>query len=160
MYNPKLNFHFVGIGGAGMSGLAEILLRQDFKVSGSDINYGVTCQRLTALGAKIYSVHEASNITKETTAVVYSSAIPANNPELEKAKELGIPIVPRAAVLAEFMRLKFGVAVAGSHGKTSTSSVVASVLEEADLDPTVIIGGIVHKYGSTGKHGDLSLIHI
>ena len=154
MYNPKLNFHFVGIGGAGMSGLAEILLRQDFKVSGSDINYGAACKRLAALGANIYTSHEANNITKETTAVVYSSAIPDSNPELEKARELDIPIVPRAAVLAELMRLKFGVAVAGSHGKTSTSSLVASVLEEAELDPTVVIGGIVHKYGSTGKHGN------
>ncbi|MBX7138319.1 MAG: UDP-N-acetylmuramate--L-alanine ligase [Oligoflexia bacterium] len=153
MYNPALHFHFTGIGGSGMSGLAEILLGLGFRVSGSDLSLNQNCIRLQQLGAKIFKGHAASNLDSSTSLVVYSSAVPASNPELEEARERGLPLVRRAEVLAELMRLKYGVAVAGSHGKTTTTSMVAAILEAAKLDPTVIIGGLVHSIGSGGKLG-------
>lgn len=153
MYNPNLHFHFVGIGGSGMSGIAEILLNQGFKVSGSDQKITPVCQRLISLGAIIHEGHKAENVTDDTSLLVYSSAIVAENVELIKAKELSIPVIRRAEVLAELMRLKYGVAVAGSHGKTSTTSLVASVMEQGKLDPTVIVGGVAQTYGSASKLG-------
>ncbi len=153
MYNPKLHFHFIGIGGAGMSGIAEVLLNQGFQISGSDLNFSTACKRLAELGAKIYTGHDADNLADNISLIVYSSAIATTNPEMVEAKNRLIPILSRAEVLAELMRFKYGVAIAGAHGKTSTSSLISAVMEEAKFDPTVIIGGIVHKYNSTGKLG-------
>jgi UDP-N-acetylmuramate--alanine ligase len=132
--------HFVGIGGAGMSGIAEVLLTQGYQVSGSDIAASVTTRRLTELGARIAAGHAASNIAGADVIVV-STAVAADNPEVAAAREKGIPVVPRALMLAELMRLKQGIAVAGTHGKTTTTSLIASVLAEGGLDPTFVIGG-------------------
>ena len=140
MYKSDLHFHFIGIGGSGMSGLAEILLATGFRVSGSDIKESVICQRLIERGAEIQFRQEADCIPKEASLVVYSSAITEENPELIEARRRKLPIVRRAEVLAELMRLKFGVGVAGSHGKTTTTSLVATILEAGSLDPTVVIG--------------------
>ena len=132
--------HFVGIGGAGMSGIAEVLLTQGYQVSGSDIAASATTRRLTELGARIAAGHAASNIAGADVIVV-STAVAADNPEVAAAREKGIPVVPRALMLAELMRLKQGIAVAGTHGKTTTTSLIASVLAEGGLDPTFVIGG-------------------
>ena len=132
--------HFVGIGGAGMSGIAEVLLTQGYQVSGSDLAASAVTQRLSRLGATIAIGHVATNIDG-TDAVVISSAVAAENPEVATARERGIPVVPRAQMLAELMRLKQGIAVAGTHGKTTTTSLIASVLAEGGLDPTFVIGG-------------------
>jgi UDP-N-acetylmuramate--alanine ligase len=132
--------HFVGIGGAGMSGIAEVLLTQGYQVSGSDVAASATTRRLTELGARIAAGHAASNIAGADVLVV-STAVAADNPEVAAAREKGIPVVPRALMLAELMRLKQGIAVAGTHGKTTTTSLVASVLAEGGLDPTFVIGG-------------------
>jgi len=132
--------HFVGIGGAGMSGIAEVLLTQGYQVSGSDVAASATTRRLTELGARITAGHAASNIAGADVIVV-STAVAADNPEVAAAREKGIPVVPRALMLAELMRLKQGIAVAGTHGKTTTTSLIASVLAEGGLDPTFVIGG-------------------
>jgi len=153
MYNNNLHFHFTGIGGSGMSGIAEILLSSGFKVSGSDLNYNLACKRLDSLGVKIFKGHSADNLSSDVTMLVYSSAVKEDNPEYQEAKQRQIPIVSRAEVLAELMRLKFGVAVAGSHGKTTTTSLTALILEKALMDPTVVIGGIVKSLKTGGKLG-------
>jgi UDP-N-acetylmuramate--alanine ligase len=132
--------HFVGIGGAGMSGIAEVLVTQGYGVSGSDLAESAVTRRLARLGATIAIGHQASNITG-ADAVVVSTAVTADNPEVAAARERGIPVVPRALMLAELMRLKQGIAVAGTHGKTTTTSLIASVLAEGGLDPTFVIGG-------------------
>ena len=132
--------HFVGIGGAGMSGIAEVLLTQGYQVSGSDVAATAVTRRLTALGARIAAGHAADNIAGADVVVV-SAAVPADNPEIAAAREKNIPVVPRALMLAELMRLKQGIAVAGTHGKTTTTSLIASVLAEGGLDPTFVIGG-------------------
>jgi UDP-N-acetylmuramate--alanine ligase len=132
--------HFVGIGGAGMSGIAEVLLTQGYQVSGSDVAATAVTRRLTALGARIAAGHAADNIAGADVVVV-SAAVPADNPEITAAREQNIPVVPRALMLAELMRLKQGIAVAGTHGKTTTTSLIASVLAEGGLDPTFVIGG-------------------
>src|SRR5207237_1658812 len=132
--------HFVGIGGAGMSGIAEVLLTQGYQVSGSDIATTAVTRRLTALGARIAMGHAADNIAG-ADAVVVSTAVASDNPEIMAARERGVPVVPRALMLAELMRLKQGIAIAGTHGKTTTTSLIASVLAEGDLDPTFVIGG-------------------
>ncbi len=131
--------HFVGVGGIGMSGLAEILRSLEFDVSGSDIKDGDTTRRLASLGVRIDIGHRAENV-RGVDVVVFSSAVSKDNPELVEASSLGIPIIPRAEMLAELMRLKYGVAIAGSHGKTTTTSLVATVLRHAGLDPTVVVG--------------------
>jgi UDP-N-acetylmuramate--alanine ligase len=132
--------HFVGIGGAGMSGIAEVLATQGYQVSGSDLAAGAVTRRLAGLGIAVTIGHAAANIAS-ADAVVVSTAVAADNPEVVAAREKGIPVVPRALMLAELMRLKQGIAVAGTHGKTTTTSLVASVLAEGGLDPTFVIGG-------------------
>jgi UDP-N-acetylmuramate--alanine ligase len=132
--------HFVGIGGAGMSGIAEVLLTQGYQVSGSDLTASAVTRRLANLGARVALGHAAENIAGADVVVV-SAAVPADNAEIAAAREKGIPVVPRALMLAELMRLKQGIAVAGTHGKTTTTSLIASVLAEGGLDPTFVIGG-------------------
>ena len=132
--------HFVGIGGAGMSGIAEVLLTQGYQVTGSDLAPGAATRRLTDLGARVAIGHVETNI-EGADVVVVSTAVPADNSEVVAARERGIPVVPRALMLAELMRLKQGIAVAGTHGKTTTTSLIASVLAEGGLDPTFVIGG-------------------
>ncbi len=153
MYKAGLYFHFIGIGGSGMSGLAEILLASGFRVSGSDIKQSAVCTRLIALGAHIVFEHGVDSIPPEASLVVFSSAITEENPEIQEAKRRKLPIVRRAEVLAELMRLKFGVGVAGSHGKTTTTSITSTILESGGLDPTVIIGGQLQHLGSGARLG-------
>lgn len=153
MYNQHLHFHFIGIGGSGMSGLAEILLASGFKVSGSDLAMTDVCARLERLGARVSVGHVADNVPESASLVVYSSAVTMANPEIQRAKQMNIPVVRRAEVLAELMRLKFGVGVAGSHGKTTTTSMTASILDAGGLDPTVVIGGQVKALGTGGRLG-------
>jgi len=144
--------HFVGIGGVGMSGLAEILRSLEFDVSGSDMKESDTTRRLQALGVRADVGHRAENV-RGVDVVVYSSAISRDNPELSEARALGIPVIGRAEMLAELMRVKYGVAIAGSHGKTTTTSLVATVLRAAGLDPTVVVGGKMAALGSNARLG-------
>jgi UDP-N-acetylmuramate--alanine ligase len=140
MKHKVKRMHFVGIGGAGMSGIAEVLLTQGFRVTGSDLAPGAATRRLTELGAHVSVGHSGANVAGADVVVV-STAIPGDNPEVLAARASGIPVVPRALMLAELMRLKQGIAVAGTHGKTTTTSLIASVLAEGGLDPTFVIGG-------------------
>lgn len=133
--------HFTGIGGIGMSGLAEVLLELGYRVSGSDLRMSPVTERLVRLGATIHEGHAAENVAG-ANAVVVTSAARADNPEIAEARRRGIPVIPRGELLAELMRLKFGIAVAGSHGKTTTTSMVAAILTHAGLDPTVVVGGL------------------
>jgi UDP-N-acetylmuramate--alanine ligase len=144
--------HFVGIGGAGMSGIAEVLVNQGFKVSGSDLAASATTRRLADMGARIFSDHDAAHIEGADVLVV-SSAVKPSNPEVEAARASRIPIVPRAEMLAELMRFRRGIAVAGTHGKTTTTSLTASLLAEAGLDPTFVIGGLLNAWGSNARLG-------
>jgi UDP-N-acetylmuramate--alanine ligase len=144
--------HFVGVGGVGMSGLAEILRSLSFDVSGSDLRGSGTTDRLAGIGVRIDVGHRAENVAG-ADVVVYSSAITAANPELVEARALGTPVITRAEMLAELMRLKYGVAIAGSHGKTTTTSLVATVLRAAGLDPTVVVGGKMAALGSNARLG-------
>jgi UDP-N-acetylmuramate--alanine ligase len=146
------HIHFVGIGGSGMGGIAEVLINQGYLISGSDLNCNPITKRLERLGATIYHSHAAENI-QSANAVVVSTAIPSDNPEVSAARERRIPIVPRAAMLAELMRLHKGIAIAGTHGKTTTTSLVASILAEAGLDPTFVIGGRLRTVDSHAKLG-------
>src|SRR5437763_16742913 len=134
------HIHFVGIGGIGMSGIAEVLLTLGYGVSGTDLKESDTTRRLVELGAIIKYGHDAAHLD-EADVVVISSAVKPTNPEVVAARARGIPVIPRAEMLAELMRMKYGVAVAGSHGKTTTTSLVATVLHQAGLDPTAVIGG-------------------
>ncbi len=144
--------HFVGIGGIGMSGIAEVMLNLGYQVQGSDLRDNASIQRLRERGARVFIGHAADNLEGVGTLVV-SSAIKQDNPELKEARLKGLPIVPRAEMLAELMRLKWTVAVAGSHGKTTTTSLVAAIMEAGGLDPTVINGGIINAYGANAKLG-------
>lgn len=144
--------HFIGVGGIGMSGLAEILRTLEFDVSGSDLRKGETTSRLERLGVRIDVGHRAENIPG-ADVVVYSSAIQDDNPEVVEARRLGIPVIPRAEMLAELMRVKYGVAIAGSHGKTTTTSLVATILGAAGFDPTVVVGGRMHVWGTNARLG-------
>jgi UDP-N-acetylmuramate--alanine ligase len=144
--------HLIGIGGAGMSAIAEVLLSQGFAVTGSDASAGASVERLRALGAKIARGHAAEQLG-DAQVVVVSTAIQADNPELKAARERRIPVIPRAEMLGELMRFKRGIAVAGTHGKTTTTSLVASLLVEGGLDPTFVIGGLVHAWGSNARVG-------
>jgi UDP-N-acetylmuramate--alanine ligase len=149
------SIHFVGIGGIGMSGIAEVLLSHQFAVSGSDLTGSETSRRLAQLGARVHVGHDAAHVA-DADVVVFSSAIGADNPELVEARRRNIPVIPRAEMLAELMRLQDGIAIAGSHGKTTTTSLAATVLRAAELDPTVIIGGKLNVLGSgaTRGHGE------
>lgn len=152
MYKKKYHIHFVGIGGIGMSGIAELLLNLDYQVSGSDLRTTDLTRRLAALGGTIYEGHDADHI-KGADVVVVSSAVNRKNPEIAAAEKQGIPIIPRALMLAELMRLKYSIAVAGAHGKTTTTSMVAAILGAGQLDPTVIIGGKLLSIGSNAVLG-------
>jgi UDP-N-acetylmuramate--alanine ligase len=148
MFFKKQRFHFVGAGGIGMSGIAEVLLNLGYEITGSDSKLSPTTERLVAQGAHISEGHRAENVTG-AKAVVVSSAIDPRNPELLEARRLQIPVIPRGELLAELMRLKFGIAIAGSHGKTTTTSMTATILSHAGLDPTVVVGGRVGTMGGS-----------
>ena len=151
------HIHFVGIGGVGMSGIAEILRSLEFEVSGSDVKEGSNTQRLASLGVRIDVGHSPGNV-HGSDVVVTSTAIPGDNPEVAEARELGIPVIGRADMLAELMRVKYGIAIAGSHGKTTTTSLVATVLRAAGLDPTVTVGGKMESLGSNARLGESDLM--
>jgi UDP-N-acetylmuramate--alanine ligase len=140
MYKKIKRIHLIGVGGIGMSGLAELLLGQGYEVSGSDLNLGDTAKSLLNKGVKVLKGHESSHVYG-AELVVYSSAIRPENPELVAAKENQIPTILRAEMLAELMRLKYGIAIGGAHGKTTTTSMIGFILVEAGLDPTVVVGG-------------------
>jgi UDP-N-acetylmuramate--alanine ligase len=152
MFATSQHAHFIGIGGIGMSGIAEILLSLGMKVSGSDLRRGPVTDRLAQLGATIYEGHEAGHVAG-ATVVVTSSAVGVTNPEVVEAHARKIPVIQRAEMLAELMRLKYGIAIAGMHGKTTTTSMVASVLSAGGLDPTVVVGGRVDALGSNARLG-------
>jgi UDP-N-acetylmuramate--alanine ligase len=152
MKHKVKNIHFVGIGGSGMSGIAEVLLNLGYTVSGSDLGSNAATQRLASLGAQVTQGHAAENI-ENADAIVTSTAVKADNPEVVAAREKHIPIVPRAVMLAELMRLKRGIAIAGTHGKTTTTSLVASVLAQGGFDPTFVIGGRLNSAGANAKLG-------
>jgi UDP-N-acetylmuramate--alanine ligase len=152
MYQKKYHIHFVGIGGIGMSGIAELLLNLGYKVSGSDLQTSEITERLKGLGGIIFAGHGADQISG-ADVVVTSSAVGRDNPEVLAAERISIPVIPRAEMLAELMRLKYSVAIAGAHGKTTTTSMVASVLAQGGLDPTVVIGGKLKGIGSNAVLG-------
>jgi UDP-N-acetylmuramate--alanine ligase len=152
MFRKFQKLHFVGIGGIGMSGIAELLINLGYQVSGSDLRLGPVTQRLSALGGTISAGHSAKNV-ENADVVVISSAVHSDNAEVIEAKRLQIPVIPRAEMLAELMRLKYGVAVAGSHGKTTTTSMIATVLVNGGFDPTAVIGGRLNAFGSNAKLG-------
>ncbi len=152
MFATSQHAHFVGIGGIGMSGIAEILLSLGMKVSGSDLRRSAVTDWLAQLGATIYEGHAAGNVAG-ATVVVTSSAVTLNNSEVLEAHALKIPVIPRAEMLSELMRLKYGIAIAGMHGKTTTTSMVAAVLTAGGLDPTVVVGGRVDALGSNARLG-------
>jgi UDP-N-acetylmuramate--alanine ligase len=152
MFAKIQRIHFVGIGGIGMSGIAEVLLNLGYKVSGSDLRSSAVTQRLASLGATTFEGHRAENVAG-AEVIVTSSAIATDNPEVTEAHKLHIPVIQRAEMLAELMRLKYGIAIAGMHGKTTTTSMVAAVLAAGGLDPTVVVGGRVDAMGSNARLG-------
>jgi len=152
MFAKIQRIHFVGIGGIGMSGIAEVLLNLGYQISGSDLKNSAVTERLAALGASIFEGHAAANIVG-ADVVVTSSAISVDNPEVAEARRLHVPVIQRAEMLAELMRLKYGIAIAGMHGKTTTTSMVAAVLAAGGLDPTVVVGGRVDAMGSNARLG-------
>jgi UDP-N-acetylmuramate--alanine ligase len=152
MKHKVKNIHFVGIGGIGMSGIAEVLINLGFNVSGSDLVSNMTTKRLESFGAKLYQSHAAENLG-EADVVVVSTAVSEHNPEVIAAREHHIPVVPRALMLAELMRFKQGIAIAGTHGKTTTTSLVASILAEAGMDPTFVIGGKLESASTNARLG-------
>lgn len=157
MFRKIKAIHFVGIGGSGMSGIAEVLLDSGYKVSGSDMRESDTTARLRKLGAEVFIGHDPRHI-EGSEVVVASTAIRMDNPELIAAQYRNIPIIPRAEMLAELMRMRYGIAVAGAHGKTTTTSMLAHVLSDTDLDPTVIIGGRLNKYNANARLGKGNLM--
>lgn len=152
MYKKYRHIHFVGIGGVGMSGIAEVLVNLGYNVSGSDIRESETTARLTALGIRVFIGHAAPNVD-DAHVVVISTAVKKDNPEVVSARERQIPVIPRAEMLAELMRMNYGIAIAGAHGKTTTTSMVATLLASAGMDPTVVIGGRLDCFGSGAKLG-------
>jgi len=153
MKNIITNIHMIGIGGSGMSGIAEVLLNLGYTVTGSDLSMNSAAKRLKDLGAVVYLGHGARNV-EGAEVVVKSTAVPETNPEVQEARRLGIPVIPRAEMLAELMRLRTGIAVAGTHGKTTTTSLLAEIFSAADLDPTVIIGGKLNAWGANAYLGE------
>src|SRR3990167_7665928 len=158
MFRKIQHIHFVGIGCSGMSGIAEVLLTLGYHVTGSDMHDSEAVRRIRALGGTVFIGHDAAHIGA-AQVVVISSAVSSANPEVQAARAKVVPVIPRAEVLAELMRLKFGVAIAGAHGKTTTTSMVANVLAQGGLDPTIVIGGKVNALGSHARlgRGDLLL---
>src|SRR5207302_5659763 len=152
MFAKIQRVHFVGIGGIGMSGIAEVLLNLGFKISGSDLKMSAVTDRLASLGATIFEDHRPENVGG-AEVVVASSAVPHNNPELAEARAQHIPVIQRAEMLAELMRLKYGIAVAGMHGKSTTTSMISAVLAAAGLDPAVVVGGRVDAMDSNARLG-------
>ena len=152
MFRKIEKIHFIGIGGIGMSGIAEVLLNLGFKVTGSDLRETETTERLVSLGAEIFYGHKEENVT-QVDVVVVSSAVKPDNPEVKAAKSRFIPVIPRAEMLAELMRMKYSIAVAGAHGKTTTTSLVASILDAAGFDPTCVIGGRLNSLGTSAQLG-------
>src|SRR6059036_860925 len=152
MFKRYQQIHFVGIGGAGMSGIAEILLTLGYRVTGSDARRNDAVERLEQLGAKVVTGHDAAHV-EGAHVVVYSSAVSRDNVELQAARQRAIPVIPRAEMLAELMRLKYGIAVAGTHGKTTTTSMIGAVLAEGRYDPTIVVGGRVTNLGSNARLG-------
>jgi UDP-N-acetylmuramate--alanine ligase len=160
MFFNKQHLHFAGIGGIGMSGIAEVLLNLGYTISGSDLRLTATTDRLVKLGATVYAGHAAANVAG-AKALVVSSAVDEQNPEVVEARRLQIPVIPRGELLAELMRLKYGIAIAGSHGKTTTTSLVATILNHAGLDPTVVVGGKVGTMGGSNAqvgHSDFLVV--
>src|SRR5438876_6388526 len=160
MFFRPQHLHFTGIGGIGMSGIAEVLLNLGYKISGSDLKMTLITERLASMGAKVYEGHAAANIAG-ARALVVSSAVDEQNPEVQEARRLPIPVIPRGELLAELMRLKYGIAVAGSHGKTTTTSLTATILNFAGLDPTVVVGGRVGTMGGSNArlgHSDFLVV--
>ena len=153
MFRGKVQrVHFVGIGGSGMSGIAEVLITQGYSVTGSDMKEGQAVKRLRKLGGTIFIGHDPAHILG-AHVVVKSTAVPMSNPEISAAESAQIPVIPRAEMLAELMRMKYGLAVAGTHGKTTTTSMLATVMHHAGLDPTVVIGGRLDSMGSSARLG-------
>ena len=152
MYGNIEKIHFVGIGGIGMSGIAEVLLNLGYKVSGSDLRQSDTTERLASIGGEIYIGHARQNLTS-VDVVVTSTAVQEDNPEVLEARERMIPVIPRAEMLAELMRMKYGIAIAGTHGKTTTTSMVATVLTHGGIDPTIVIGGKLNTLGTNAVLG-------
>ena len=159
MFKKYQHIHFVGIGGIGMSGIAEVLLNLGYRISGSDVRRSSITDRLEKLGAKIYEWHDVANI-EGAHVLVTSTAVRVDNPEVMAAIQRQVPVIPRAEMLAELMRLKYGIAIAGSHGKTTTTSMVATMLDRAAFDPTVVVGGRVNTLGSNARlgHGDFMVV--
>jgi UDP-N-acetylmuramate--alanine ligase len=160
MFFKKQHLHFTGIGGIGMSGIAEVLLNLGYTISGSDVKLTPITERLAAMGATIFEGHAASNVAG-ARALVVSSAVNEQNPEVQEARRLTIPVIPRGELLAELMRLKYGIAIAGSHGKTTTTSLTATILNLAGLDPTVMVGGRVAAMGGSNArvgHSDFLVV--
>src|SRR5947207_449828 len=160
MFFRPQHLHFAGIGGIGMSGIAEVLLNLGYQISGSDLKLSPITERLAAMGARVYEGHDAANVTG-ARALVVSSAVDELNPEVQEARRLQIPVIPRGELLAELMRLKYGIAVAGSHGKTTTTSMTATILNYAGLDPTVVVGGRVGTMGGSNArvgHSDFLVV--
>jgi UDP-N-acetylmuramate--alanine ligase len=153
MLQKKHRVHFVGIGGIGMSGIAEVLLNLGYAVTGSDLHESEVTGRLRKMGAQVFVGHQEDNLMANPSVVVISTAVKYSNPEVLEARRRHIPVIPRAEMLAELMRMKYGLAVAGSHGKTTTTSMIAAVLSTAGLDPTMVIGGQVHMLGTNAKIG-------
>ena len=152
MYGKIEKIHFVGIGGIGMSGIAEVLLNLGYKVSGSDLRHTDTTERLARLGGEIHIGHARENLV-DVDVVVTSTAVKEDNPEVLEARALMIPVIPRAEMLAELMRMKYGIAIAGTHWKTTTTSMVATILSHAGIDPTIVIGGKLNTLGTNAKLG-------
>lgn len=150
--NKNLKLHFIGVGGIGMSGIAEVLLNLGYKVSGSDLNKSPVIENLIEKGLDFFQGHNAENL-KDSNIMIYSSAVKKDNPEYLQAEKMNIPIIKRAEMLAELMRLKFGIAIAGSHGKTTTTSILATILSGLKLSPTFIVGGVVKNLGSNAGIG-------
>jgi UDP-N-acetylmuramate--alanine ligase len=152
MYGRTHRIHFIGVGGSGMSGLAEVLLNMGYEVSGSDLKSTDVTDRIVSIGGRVFTGHAAANV-EGAQVVVYSSAVRPDNPELVAAREAGVPVIARADMLAELMRMKYGVAVGGSHGKTTTTSMIAAVLQRGGLDPTIVVGGRLRTLGTNARLG-------